>query len=64
MLISLRPPIVSDLDSEGEVHIQLVRGDHRALWWTQREIEGHVEEEDEEPRGGVSLLIQEEERKG
>lgn len=64
MLISLRQPIVSDLDSEGEVHIQLVREDHRALRWTQREIEGHVEEEDEEPRGGVSLLIQEEERKG
>lgn len=63
MLISLRQPTVSDLDSEGEVHIQLVREDHRVPWWTQREIEGHMEEEDKEPRCGVALLIQEVERK-
>lgn len=42
-VVAPRLPVDWDLGLEGEVHLQLVRVDHRVFWPTQREIEGHTE---------------------
>lgn len=57
VLIALRGQIVSDLSSEGKIHIQVAGVDHRVPWLTQKEIPRHNEEEEKESRGSEALSI-------